>query len=302
MSTFPKSARTGITSPISKVLIAYDGSTCSDAALEDLKRAGLPEQLEAVVMSVAPLVFVPPDDQLLDDEMVSPGAAAMVSPLRAEAETALKHAQKTAEQGAGRVKEYFPGWTVSCRAEGDSPAWAVIKTAVNLHADLIVTGAHRHSSLGGRLIMGSVSQRVLYEADCPVRLARCSSQQREGPVRIVIRADSSAQSEAAAAAVASRAWPAGSEVRVVRTEDTHELGEQHEKLRASGLRITEVIKHGEPAHVLIHEAEEWDADSIFVGTRNLHGLRHLLQGSVASAVAAQAQCSVEVVRPARTAA
>ena len=64
---------------ISKLLIAYDGSTCSDAALEDLKRAGLPEQLEAVVMTVAALIFLPPDEQLTDDEVVSPGAATMVS-------------------------------------------------------------------------------------------------------------------------------------------------------------------------------------------------------------------------------
>jgi nucleotide-binding universal stress UspA family protein len=287
---------------ISKLLIAYDGSTCSDAALEDLKRAGLPEHLEAVVMSVAALVFLSADDRLSDDEVVSPGAASMVSSLQQEARAALKHAQAIAEQGADRVKRDFPGWTVSCRAEGDSPAWGVIKTATRLQSDLIVAGAHRHLSLGGRLIMGSISQRVLYEADCPVRLARCSHQHREGPIRIVVGFDGSAESDAAVDAVAARVWPAETEARVVIVSDAMTLGEQVEKLRTAGLRISEVIKHGDPAHVLLHEAEEWDADSIFVGTRNVHGLRHLLQGSVASAVAAQAQCSVEVVRHTRTAA
>jgi nucleotide-binding universal stress UspA family protein len=302
MFDFPKPGRIGTASPISKLLIAYDGSTCSDAALEDLKRAGLPQQLEAVVMSVAALVFVPPDDQLPEDEVVSPAAAVMVTPLHEQAEAALQHAQTVADQGASRVRESFPGWTVSCRAEGDAPAWAVIKTAARLQTDLVVAGARRHSSLGGRLIMGSVSQRVLYEADCPVRLARCSTPQREGPIRIVVGLDGSAESDAAAEAVASRAWPAGSEVRVVIAGDAPALGHQHEKLRAAGLRSTEVIKHGDPAHVLVQEAEDWGADSIFVGTRNLHGLRHLLHGSVACAVAAHAQCSVEVVRPARMAA
>lgn len=285
---------------ISKLLIAYDGSPCSDAALEDLKRAGLPEHLDAVVMSVAPLVFLPRDDQLSEEEMVSPAAAAMVSPLQQEAVAALKQAQKIAEQGAERVRNDFPGWTVSCRAEGDSPAWAVVKTAARLDADLIVAGAHRHSSLGGRLIMGSVSQRVLYEADCPVRLARCVGEQREGPVRVVVGCDGSMESDAAADAVASRAWPAGTQVRVVSAGGAGSLGEQQEKLREAGLIASEVIKRGDPAHILIQEAEEWGADSIFVGTRNLHGLRHLLRGSVASAVAAQAQCSVEVVRPTRS--
>jgi hypothetical protein len=42
-----------------KILIAYDGSDCADAALEDLKNAGLPKTAEAIVMSLAD-VFLPP--------------------------------------------------------------------------------------------------------------------------------------------------------------------------------------------------------------------------------------------------
>ena len=226
---------------ISKLLIAYDGSTCSDAALEDLKRAGLPEQLDAIVMTVAALVFLPPDEQLTEDEVISPGAVTMVAALQQEAKEALRHAGTIAEKGAARVKEDFPGWTVSYRAEGESPAWAVIKTAASLHTDLIIAGAHRHSSLGGRLIMGSVSQRVLYEADCTVRLARCSTQQREGPVRIVVGFNPETESDTAVDAVASRLWPVGTEVRVVAAGDAVKLGEQQEKLRATGLIVSEVI-------------------------------------------------------------
>jgi len=36
-----------------KILIAVDGSECSDAALDDLIRAGLPEHAEALILSVA---------------------------------------------------------------------------------------------------------------------------------------------------------------------------------------------------------------------------------------------------------
>jgi hypothetical protein len=36
-----------------RVLIGYDGSPCADAAINDLRRAGLPPAGEAVVMSVA---------------------------------------------------------------------------------------------------------------------------------------------------------------------------------------------------------------------------------------------------------
>jgi hypothetical protein len=37
---------------ISRVLIAYDGSECADVAVEDLRRAGLPEKVHALILSV----------------------------------------------------------------------------------------------------------------------------------------------------------------------------------------------------------------------------------------------------------
>ncbi|MBL8187742.1 MAG: hypothetical protein JNK38_07025, partial [Acidobacteria bacterium] len=43
-----------------KVLIAYDGSECADAALADLKLAGLPKKTEAHVLSVYAEWILPP--------------------------------------------------------------------------------------------------------------------------------------------------------------------------------------------------------------------------------------------------
>lgn len=286
-----------------KLLIGYDGSPCSDAALNDLTRAGLPDDVDALVLTVAN-VFPPPDDELTEDDLVSPGAAALVARAHAEARKAIDHALAVAEQGASRVKAAFPRWEVKFEAEGDSPAWALIKQASELDADLVVLGTHGHSSAGGRFIMGSVSLRVLYETNCSVRLARCEHDQRRGPVRIIVGFDGSKESKAAVDAVASRSWPAGTEIRVITAREA--LAPNHhnflrEKLHAAGLTRAEVSRNGEPAHVLVKEAGDWDADAIFVGTRDLHGFRHLLQGSVSSAVAAHAQCSVEVVRAARVA-
>jgi hypothetical protein len=36
-----------------KLLIAYDGSTYAESAIDDLRRAALPEKCEAIVISVA---------------------------------------------------------------------------------------------------------------------------------------------------------------------------------------------------------------------------------------------------------
>src|SRR5688572_6758947 len=43
-----------------KILFAYDGSRCSEAALDDLVRAGLPDSSELLVMSVAEVWLPPP--------------------------------------------------------------------------------------------------------------------------------------------------------------------------------------------------------------------------------------------------
>lgn len=288
-------------SKVSKILIAYDGSACSDAALNDLRRAGLPESAEAVVISVAYVFLPPPSGEADEDEIVSPGALPLVRPSQEQAAKAVKEALAVAERGAARVKADFPGWSVRAGADGDAPAWAVIKLAGSMAADLVVVGSHGHSSAGGRLILGSVSQRVLYDAPCSVRVARCADVRREGPVRLVVGFNGP-HDEAAVDAVASRAWPEGSEARVViagRATKPEARGVAAAKLRAAGLAVSEVEREGDPAHVLVREAEEQGADSIFVGTRDVHGFRHLLHGSVSSAVAASAQCSVEVVRPSK---
>ena len=286
-----------------KILIAYDGSACSDAALQDLRRAGLPPDADAVVLTVADVIVPPPDEELTDEPAVR--IPAVERHAREKRERALQEARAKASRAAGRVKEEFPGWRVGTEAECDSPPWAAVKAANRLGADLVVVGSHGHSVAGGRLIHGSTSQRVLYEARCSVRVARCSDAQRTGPVRVVIGFSGSPDASEAVEAVAARAWPQGSEARLVVTG--HEpgrvgTGEAAARLRAAGLSVSEVTREGDPTHVLIAEAEAWDADSIIVGTKGLHGLQHLLRGSVAAAVAAGAQCSVEVVRPARAAA
>ena len=38
-----------------KILVAYDGSDCANAALEDLQRAGLPRVAQALIMLKSPV-------------------------------------------------------------------------------------------------------------------------------------------------------------------------------------------------------------------------------------------------------
>lgn len=282
---------------VSKVLIAYDGSSCSDAALTDLGRAGLPLAVDAVVVTVADIILPPPDDELPDVPAVR--IPEVERHAKERAERAINKAQAFADQAANRVKADFPGWNVKTEVRCDSPAWAILELAERDKPDLIVVGSHGHSLIGGRLILGSVSQRVLYDARCSVRVARCGKEKRWGPVRIVIGFNGSPDSEVAVDAVASREWPEGSEARLITVDAplSSEAGAvAADKLRKRGLTTSEISKDGDPAHVLVREAEECGAESIFVGTRDLHGFQHLLHGSVSSAVAEAARCSVEVSR------
>ncbi len=291
---------------VSKILIAYDGSACSDAALNDLRRAGLPAAaVEAVVVTVADIILPPSDDELADGGGPAIRIPEVERHAKEKAGKVIGEARAFAARAAERVKADFPGWEVKAEVECDSPPWAVIKMAERVEADLVVVGSHGHSFVGGRLILGSTSQRVLYDARCSVRVARCADARREGPVKIVVGFNGSEDSARAVDAVASRAWPEGREARVVTAGDglsPETLKEATERLRAAGLGVSAFAREGDAAHALIGEAEAWDADCVFVGTRDVHGFQHLLHGSVSAAVAARAQCSVEVIRAARVAA
>jgi nucleotide-binding universal stress UspA family protein len=287
---------------LTKLLIAYDGSDCSDAALNHLSRAGLPMALEVVVLTVANIIVPPPDESLTADDEPAIRIPEFERHAQAHAQEVVKDARALAERGAQRVKADFPGWDVRAEVICDSPAWAVVKMADRDNPGLIVVGSHGHSLTRGRFILGSVSQRVLYEAPCSVRVGRCSDVSRKGPARIVVGFNGSPDSDLTVAAVATRTWPEGSEARVVTAQDSAPVRQDVAAhiLRAAGLKTSEVSKDGDPVHVLITEAEAWDADSIFVGTRDIHGFQHLLHGSVSAAVAARAHCSVEVVRAERS--
>ncbi|HEY7910424.1 MAG TPA: universal stress protein [Blastocatellia bacterium] len=307
-----------------RILIAYDGSSHADAALDDLRRAGLPRQAEALVLSVADVWLWPPPK---DDARGIRGEELDVAGLkraRALSEQAVEEARRLAVQASERIKSAFPLWKVDAEGCGDSPAWAVIKKADDWGADLVVVGSQGRSALG-RLILGSVSQKVLYEARCSARVGRASSRADNSPPRIIIGVDGSPGAEAAVSAAAGRDWPGGTEARVIAVHSPQTLlaighfiqpvlvaAREHaddrtalaqsiadlsaEKLRAAGLAVTAIAIEGDPKRVLLDEAEKWEADCIFVGARGLRRIQRLLLGSVSGGVAAQANCSVEVVR------
>jgi nucleotide-binding universal stress UspA family protein len=310
-----------------KILIAYDGSPCAEAALDDLTHAGLPEKGKALIVSVAEVWLPPPPPSAY--EVVEMAAAAR-SPLALErrymaASKVVAESDSLAAKAAERFRATFPKWSVKHEAVWGSPTWELYSKAKEFDADLIVVGSHGRSALG-RVLLGSISQWLLNEARCSVRVARGRVDEPDMPVRIVVGVDGSAEANAALDQIIARNWPDKSEVTVVVVDEpleptvvgefipvvsdsvaqSNEQDHLHsmklanaaaERLKKHGLRARAVVRSGNPKRELVEFGEEWRADCIFVGATGITSrLERFLLGSVAGAVAARAHCSVEVVR------
>ena len=314
-----------------KILIGYDGSPCADAALDDLSRAGLAREGKACVLSVTEIWLPPPPPSSYEivEQARQVHVPADLKHVYDNCSAAVEEARFQAQQAADRLRTNFPGWEITTDAASGSPAWELVLKADQWQPDLIVVGSHGRSAIS-RLVLGSVSQRVLTEARCSVRVARGRLEEPDTPVRIVIGVDGSPGSELAVRQVASRIWPPGSEVRVISANDpltptfvgqlvgqlipaipesieesnqfdrewlTKMAKRSIEILRDAELKVSSEIVEGNPKRVLPAIAEEWGADCIFVGSIGFSNrFERFVLGSVSAAVAARAHCSVEVVR------
>ena len=312
-----------------KLLIGYDGSESADAAVEDIQRAGLPRDTEAIVFAVADVWFYPPPADPTLPKPSSPLYHQILSwaeEMRARATQALIDSDDVARQAAARLRAPFPSWEIDVETTINWPSWGIITKAEAWGADLVVVGSGKHSIIE-RLQIGSTSTKVLSACQCSVRVGRRLTTPANSSVRIVIGMDGSPDAELAVDAVARRVWPAGSEARLITVLDTRlahavasliprlarwsgegELVQKDDawlqrmitaatqKLQSAGLAVSTTTPEGDPREVLVEAASNWRADCIFLGARGLSGIERFLIGSVSSSVAAAAGCSVEVVR------
>ena len=309
------------------VLIAYDGSDFAQAAIDDLRRAGLPQKANALVVCVGDTLLPTPSAPMMDlppSALPSRVAGTLVQ-ARAEADQAKEEASALAQEGSRRVHRLFPHWGVYPEPVVGAPAEALIlQKAIDWQADLIVVGSHGRNALG-RLVLGSVSKGVATEARCSVRVAR-HVVERNRAVRIIVGVDGSPGAEGAIGAVISRSWPGGTAARLIAVDNTirptgtahlvptatawisksneehlakaHAMLEQaaNELLKA-GLMVNLHTPKGSPQDLLGKEAAAWEADCIFVGALGFSKEDQPWRaGSVSTALVTHAPCSVEIIR------
>ncbi|MFN2407801.1 MAG: universal stress protein [Pyrinomonadaceae bacterium] len=295
-----------------KILLAYDGSESADAALRDLKRAGLPDEAEALIVSVAD-VFMPAatsNYEIAEQALASRRVTASLVLAQKQKAHALLEAKAFTAKAGERLRSYFPGWHMREEVLAGQPSQELISRAAEWKPDLVVVGSHGHS-LAGRLILGSVSKKIVTDSHHSVRVTRGTLEKNDfDPIKIVIGVDGSSEAEHAVHAVGRRIWPDGTEVRIIAVNDgTRDEREEsasatqrmvawaENELSVIGLNVSVAIERGDPQRVLIRHAQKWDADAIFVGGRRFSSALERFQlGSVATGLVTKAHCTVEVAR------
>jgi nucleotide-binding universal stress UspA family protein len=306
-----------------KLLIAYDGSDCSDAALDDLHRAGLPKEVEARVISIVEPATA---DVLYPVEALScpmawyPLQQAEVLPSPAKQVQMMRH---MAADAADRLRHQFPAWTIDIATEYGLAGKLILERITTWKPDLVVMGSHGRQGFS-RMALGSVSQYVVNHAHCAVRITHPLVRNSTDPIRLLVAMDASADAAHALQAVISRTWPIGTEAMVVGVVDAgiplsigispahkgetrlpseefrvwiaHAIRDASRDLQAVGINASPQILAGNPAAAITKQADDWNADCIFLGARGVGTIHRLLLGSVSSKVAADAHCSVEVIR------
>jgi nucleotide-binding universal stress UspA family protein len=290
-----------------KLLIAYDGSDCANAALDELRHAGLPDACDATILSVVELA--PTADEPRELLATYEGYHEM---------------RELAASAEARLRLEFPTWRVRTHILRGVANTAIPKQAELEEPDLLVMGCHGRSNLV-QFYLGSVTRAVLERMPCSVRIGRRAKACGQEPLRLLVGFNDSSHARAAVDAVTARKWPAGAQVRIVnvletdialvggdkelregdglrmsdyqeiRNEALEPLLDVSKKLDGAGLSSTSLLRDGEASHALLEEAYQSSADCIFVGAGHWAAADPCRLGEVAAHIAMRAPCSVEII-------
>jgi nucleotide-binding universal stress UspA family protein len=144
-----------------RILVATDGSPCSDRAIQQVAVRPWPAASEIELVSVIHTRIPNAPDLLMAVE------ASHVQALEAERQRVPARIER-----ARRALENARGVTVTSKILEGDPEDEILKEADTWRADLIVLGSHGYGPVKRRLL-GSVALAVALEASCSVEIARC---------------------------------------------------------------------------------------------------------------------------------
>ena len=151
-----------------KILIGVDGSSYSDAALEEVAQRVWPKDSEVIIVHAYQMPVAPtPEVWAMPPEYYDRLDCAV----RTQSEAIVKAAvDKLQTSGGENLK-------IEGRAVMGSPKGVILDLAQSWKADLIVVGSHGYPTWE-RLLLGSVSQAVVSHAKCSVEVVRLPAEKR----------------------------------------------------------------------------------------------------------------------------
>ena len=153
-----------------KILLAIDGSPCSDTAVEEVASRPWPPDAQVRIISVVE----PPGALTAEPYMGAGGYFEEVERLkRRQAEEVLAAAAGVLREGAGTAQ-----MGIATEALTGSPKRTIVEESEAWSADLVVVGSHGYQTWE-RMLLGSVSQSVAAHARCSVLIVRCKGKESE---------------------------------------------------------------------------------------------------------------------------
>ena len=294
---------------INRIVCATDFSVASAAAWDEARLLGKLFNAEIVLVhaiELPPIVPIEPH--------IPPGIY----------EDLLASAHREAEAGFDRLLGGVTGSgvRVRIREEDGPPAPRILETVAEESADLLIVGTHGRTGFE-RLILGSVADRLVRQAACPVLTARSGlpGGSRREIRRICYATDFSPTARVAWSWVVAIAGAARAEVDLVHVT-LQPVADRHMSAETIGRMATLLHEQGQTeaerflaqsplprdrVHVhllpgvareqIIRRAQEHAADLIVMGTHGWSGLVRWMLGSVAQHVIQTAPCPVLTVSP-----
>lgn len=288
---------------VESLLVATDGSQYSEGAVREAIR--LAKRCSSSLVAVT-VVETNPEYQTIAPHL-------------------FEKAEKIALRNLEAVKELAKKEGLLCDGmllEGEDSYRVIVDEAAKRKSSMIIMGRRGRTGLA-RLMMGSVTARVIGHAPCNVLVVPRSAQVEFK--NIVVAVDGSRYSDAAAGEAIGIAKRCGSNLTIVsvvpsefasamdivQSQMPKGLVAENELIQAEknvqrvkeaaekeGVRVSGIVLAGRPADAVVQTAKDKKADLIVLGSHGKTGVEKLLMGSVTERVIVLSDCAVLVVKTA----
>ena len=281
------------------IIVGYDGSDYSKAAFKEsaawIKRHG----------GKATLVH----GVYFDEEEFG------IAPIQHEKRVEL--GKKVCYIAAPEASERFGIEADQLVCEGEPPD-VIVNVATGRNADLIALGTHGRRGLK-RLIMGSVTSKVIMDSPCDVLVVKRPCSDCGGRFsRVLVPYDGSEFSKKALERACRLAGLDGSEVTALYVIPRYEemggyfktasvmksLNDEAEKIlqgareiaSKAGVELKTEVRDGVAADIIVEEAAKGGTDLIIMGSHGWRGFNRAIMGSTAERVIMTGACPILVAR------